>query len=414
MAMLSELLRFEVTDIKGASRRLSDLGIGLLDHDYPPVTNLYFLEREKLLRIAWSQVTDFDKPRKRITVRSFDRAETAHDDVPEGEVLLKRDVLDGLIVDLLGRRTTRASDLQLVQDGDDLRLHAVDAGLSAMLRRLTSGIYRGSRKNDLYDWKYVEFLRGDPQAVESGAGYRLRIGRLTGGEIAQIAEYLPYLHAAELLTLLPNDKAAVALQAMSIQRQIQVIEEFEESEAVELLSRMSPDIATDLIGRLDIATMKTFLAAMPNRQKERIIKLLQYPEDSAGGIMVNNVVRFDRMTAVSTAREKLRDHSRDGDLISIVFVTENADSAILVGTVRIRDLIEKDEAEQLEDIMEPYVTTLNPFDPALDAAYKVIGAQVAAMPVTDRDGFLLGAVTIDAAIARAIPGNETRSLKVFA
>ena len=412
MAMLSELLRFEVSDGSGTKMRLDDLGIGLLEHDYPPVAHLYLATTDGPRRLPWSEVTDFDKPGKGITVRDLSTAHSFQDEDLKDEVLLKRDILDGLIVDLLGRRTTRASDLQLLPDEGALRLRAVDAGLSAMLRRITRGIYRGARRRDLYDWKYVEFLRGDPDAVESGAGYRLRIGRLTGGEIAQLAELLPYLHAAELLTLLPNDKAADALQAMSIERQQQVIEEFDEEEAVDLLSRMSPDLATDLIGRLEVGTMKKFLKSMAQKQRERIIKLLQFPEDSVGGVMVNNIVCFGRKTETATVREKLKTHSRNGDLISVIFVTESTDSAVLVGTVAVRSLLDGDG--RLEEIMDPFVATLNPFDRALDAAYRLIGAQVPAMPVTDADGFLLGAMTIDAAIGIAVPGDSLRSLKVFA
>jgi hypothetical protein len=412
MAMLSELLRYEVTDEAGASMRLSDLGIGLLDHDYPPVAHLYFVRDGENIRLPWSEVTDFDKPGKGITVRDLNAAESFDEKDQKDEVLLKRDVLDGLIVDLMGRRTTRATDLQLSPDEGDLRLRAVDAGLSAMIRRITRGVYRGARRRDLYDWRYVEFLRGDPEAVESGAGYRLRIGRLTGGEIAQIAELLPYLHAAELLTLLPDDKAADALQAMSIERQQQVIEEFDEDQAVQLLSIMSPDTATDLIGRLDVRMMKKLLQKMPRKQRERIIKLLQFPEDSVGGVMVNNIVCFGRRTEATTAREKLKAHSRDGEFISIIFVTESSNSAVLVGTVSIRILLDADG--RLEEVMDPFVATLNPFDRATDAAFRLIGAQVPAMPVTDPDGFLLGAMTIDAAIGIAIPGDSLRSMKVFA
>ncbi|MEP7214202.1 MAG: CBS domain-containing protein [Acidobacteriota bacterium] len=414
MAMLSELLRFDIVDAAGKTARPVDLGIGLLDDDYPPVVSIYFNQNGELKRLPWSEVTEFDKPGKGFTVSDLGRAETAGEKDPDGEVLLRRDVLDALIVDLLSRRTTRSSDLQLSPDGGELRLRAVDAGLKAMLRRISRGLYRGARRSDLYDWKYVEFLRGDPQAVESGAGYNMRIGRLSSGEISQIAEYLPYLHAAELLTLLPNHKAALALQAMSIERQLQIIEEFDDEEAVDLLSRMSPDRATDLIGGLGIETMKRFLGMMAKKQREQILKLLQYPEDSAGGQMINNIVHFGRGTMVATAREKLKKHSKDFDFISVVFVTESADNKTLAGTATIRALLEADDSQKLGDVMDPYAATLSPFERSRDAAYKLIGNQVAAMPVTDADGQLVGAMTIEAAIGQtASAGSELRALKVF-
>lgn len=413
MAMLSELLRFDVVDATGAAARLADLGLVLLDDEYPPVTSIYYGAKDRLQRLPWSEVSEIDKAGKRIVVADLERAEPASDETTRSEVLLRRDVLDALIVDLLGRRTTRASDLQLLPDEDLLRLRAVDAGLAAMLRRISRGYFRRLKRGDLYDWKYVEFLRGEPKAVDSGAGYQMRIRHLPGGEISQIAEYLPYLHAAELLTLLPDDKAACALQAMSIERQIQIIEEFDDDAAVALLALMSPDLATDLIGRLGLATMKRYLGMLPKRQREHIIKLLQYPEDSVGGLMINNLVHFGSGTRAVTAREKLKKHARDRDFISVTFVTESNDDITLAGTVTIRALLEADDEAQLKDIMDPFAATLNPFDKAREASFKLIGSQVEAMPVTDIDGHLVGAMTIDAAIGQAVPGGGLRTLKIF-
>src|SRR5207302_8204958 len=117
------------------------------------------------------------------------------------------------------------------QDGS-LRLKGADAGMVAMLRRVFRGRWFKTDPRDLFDWKYVEFLRGDPSAVDNGAGYRLRINRLPAGEIARLADYVPYLHAAELLKLLPDEKAANVLEAMPIDRQVQVAEELDEKQAL--------------------------------------------------------------------------------------------------------------------------------------------------------------------------------------
>ena len=413
MAMLSELFRFDIVDSSGAKARLFDLGLSVLDDDYPPVEAVYFDPGDGLRRLPWSEVNEFDRSAKRISVNDLGKAGEAGEEPPPSEVLLRRDVQDALIVDLIGRRTTRASDIHFLHEDGLLRLRSVDTGLSAMLRRITRGVYRGLRRRDMYDWKYVEFLRGDPEAADSGAGYRMRIGRLTGGEIAQIAEYLPYLHAAELITLLPDEKAAEALQAMSIERQIQIIDEFDDDEAVSLLTLMSPDRATDLVGSLGIETMKGYLGKMPKVQRERIIKLLQYPGNTVGGVMINNIVEFGSGTRVATAREKLKRHSHDRDFISVVFVIESNDGSALIGTATIRSLLEADETDKLRDVMNPYAATLGAYDDVTEAAYKIIGSQVEAMPVIEQDGRLVGAMTIDAAIAHALPGAGLGSLKIF-
>jgi CBS domain-containing protein len=414
MAMLSELLRFDVVDEAGRKARFADMALALLEDDYPPVTAVHFHSPEGVRRLEWKDVIEVDRQNRRIEVRDLERAKLAGDEDRPGEVLLKRDVLDALIIDLLQRRTTRSCDLLLSVAEGEMRLRAVDAGLGAMLRRISHGLYKRVRKSDMYDWRYVEFLRGDPTAVDSGAGYRLRIGRLPAGEIAQIADYIPYLHAAELLTLLPNEKAALALQAMSLERQIQVIEEFDDDEAVDLITRMSPDRATDLVGSLGVEKMKQILGLMPKKQRERIIELLRYPETSVGGVMINNIVFFGAGTSAKTARDSMRKHSKEVDFISIIFVTESSTNNVLIGSLTIRELIDAPDDAKLKDVMDPYLATLSPFDPALDAAHKLIGSQVAAMPVTNAESILIGAMTIEAAIGQAVaPGSGLRGLKVF-
>lgn len=414
MAMLSEMLKFKVVDASGGSACLADLEVALLDEEYPLVTRVHFSTKEGTRRLGWEQVSEVDSSARVIRVRDLRAGENPAQEKGPAGVLLKHDILDALIIDLLSRRTTRATDLSLNVSTDSIELRAADTGVGAMLRRITRGAFRGARKRNMFDWKYVEFLRGDPQAVDSGAGYHMRISRLPAGEIAQIADYIPYLHAAELLTLIDDDKASLVLQAMSIERQLQVIEEFDEEQAVELLTRMSPDRAADLVGRLHPKTMKNYLARLPERERGRIIELLRYPEDSVGGVMINNTLAIGDGTTVKSARHQVRSHSKARDFIGVIFVSESGTDMTLKGTITLRALLDGDDDDKLSDLMDPYVVTLNPFDSAAEAAHRVITGQIAAMAVTDPDGKLIGAMTIEAAIGQVVaPGSALNSVKVF-
>ncbi len=405
MIMLSELLRFSVSDEKQNGTRLTDLAVALLEADYPSVTRLFFLNPDqKIMRLDWSAVEALDFKKRKIVVEDLNAAEECSPEEIKGEVLLRHDVLDALILDLLNRRTTRASDLLLeAGENNQLCLRAVDAGFGAMLRRVSGGLYRRVNQDELYDWKYVEFLRGDPQAVENGAGYHLRITRLSVGEIAQLAGYLPYLHAAELLTLLPDPQAADVLEAMPIDRQLQVIEEFEEEDAVALLGLMSPNLAADLMARLHTATMKRYLEILPKKQSERIIRLLRYPEDTVGGVMTNDMVYVRADLTVKEGREHLREHLKEPDFVALIFLVDDEESRKLRGVVSLRHFLTEDDNCRLDDIMERFVQSLSPDDPALDAAYRLAGSQLNAMPVTESDGRLVGVMTIDAAIPLITP-----------
>lgn len=412
MVMLSELLRYEITDGNGGRARLQDLALAVLDDDYPPVTDIHFVSEEGRRCLEWKDVTGIENGR--IRVNDLKTAGIPGDEPQEGEVLLRRDILDALILDLLHRRTTRANDLQLEQENGDLRLKGVDAGFGALLRRISRGAYNHVDAENLYDWQYVEFLRGDPAAVRNGAGYRLRIGRLPAGEIARLADYIPYLHAAELIKLLPDHKAADVLQAMPIERQLQVIEELEDDEAAQLLMRMSPDLAADLAGRLPLGMMKRWLSRMPKENSDRIVELLRYPESSVGGMMINNMIYVPSDSTAGAARAKIAGLLESTDFGSLIFVVDNERDRRLRGSVMLRDLLAAEDEQKLEELMDPYLITLGPFEPAHGAAHRIVGGQLAAMPVVNAAGQLIGAMTINAAIAQLLPASSTLGrLRVF-
>jgi magnesium transporter len=400
MVMFTELLRFQVEDGKKRRAPLADLCIALLEDDYPPVTQVLFHHDGKLRVTDWEKVGRLDRRRRIIEIDDLDLATPEDED---SDIRLARDLMDSLVLDLLGRRTTRICDLWLEEEEGALRLKGAEAGLAALIRRVTHGLIGRINKASIFDWKYVEFLRGDPSAVDSGAGYRLRINRLPAGEIARLADYVPYLHAAELLKLLPDEKAADVLEAMSIERQLQVIEELDEDDAVDLIRRMSPDRATDLLGRLKIDTMRRYVTKLPKDRREKIIELLKYPEDSVGGAMINDMISFPANLTAGEAQSTVQDRIKSINFVSLAFLVDDEPDGKLRGSVSLRELLAADANTKLEDLMDPYLETLDPFEAAADAAYRIVGGQLDAMPVTNTHGRLIGAMTVAAAVSILVP-----------
>lgn len=408
--MLTELLRFSIRDRTGATAPVSDFCIALLDDDYPPVTHVIF-ESNGERCIEWQSVISFDARSKALIVEDFSSAQKNQD---HDDVRLKRDIMDALLLDLVGRRTMRACDLRLNHEDDgSLRVLGADAGLRAMIRRVMGGRFVKPQRDSLFDWKYVEFLRGDPDAVDNGAGYRLRINRLPAGDIARMSDFIPYLHAAELLKLLPDDKAADVLQAMGLERQVQVIEELKENEAVGLLARMSPDLATDLLGQLELPAMRRYISELPAERREKILELLRYPSDSVGGAMVNDLLIAPVAMTAHEARDLISEQIKGTEFVSIVYVTDEEEDGLLKGSVSLRELAAAGRDTTLEELMDPFLQTLDPYDSASESAYRILSSQLEAMPVTNAQGRLLGAMTISAAISLLVPVAGPNRLRVF-
>lgn len=409
---LSELLRFKIADARGQKVPLRDLA-SVISDDYPPITGLFWHQKKERFFLSWKEVTSIDVAARQIIVADLKEG-SASASCPTGEALLKDEVLDALIIDLLNRRTTRANDLWLEVEDKNLVLRGVDTSGQAILRRLLRGKIGMKTPPEFTDWKQIEFLRGDPHAAQDGAGYRRAITSLQPAEIAALSEALPYLHAAELLVLLPDPLAADVLEAMSDERELQVFEELAEDQRSRLLDLMAPDAAADLIAGLYPDETRRCLEQLPKRQSERIIELLRYPEDSVGGVMTNDVVFAPAALTIGAAREYLRERLKEPDFIHFIYVVADESSRILRGVLSLRELMVSEAEALLEQIMKKDVMTLEPLASAAVAAYQLLGSHLAALPVIAKDRRLLGVMTIDAAVALTAPNSwRSQAPRVF-
>ena len=419
MLALSDLQRYSLPAASGVpgarAGRLLDLAYALTDADYPAITHcLVKLHGQPPGALPWPARARLDRRARQLRLPDDNKREPVDPaKLDPGLVWLGRDVLDGLILDLGQRRVTRANDLWLEESGGCLQLCAADTGLRAVARRLTGGRVGGSQPSTHLDWKYVEFLRGNPEAVRAGAGYHRRIVRLPAGEIASLAQALPYLHVAELLALLPAKLAADTLQRLPPEQQLQAFEELEDSYALEVLVCLAPDVAADLVGQLTTSRARRLLNTLPEKASQRIVELLRYPEDSVGGIMTNDLVTTTGDLTAARARKTLREALRGPAFVHFIYVLEDNDSRKLRGVISLRDLMVADDDQRLETLMNPYLLTLSPLEPARHAAHRLLNSQLAALPVVGDAGQLLGAVTVDMALSQVTPPHQP-SARVFA
>src|SRR5205085_11244403 len=101
--------------------------------------------------------------------------------------------------------------------------------------------------------------------------------------------------------------AADTLEVMRPERQVRIFGEFDEQRRTRLLELMAPDTAADLLGRLGPDTAKENLEHLPTAARDKILELLRYADDTAGGIMTNDIVIVEADLNVGQARSALRE-----------------------------------------------------------------------------------------------------------
>jgi Mg/Co/Ni transporter MgtE len=160
--------------------------------------------------------------------------------------------------------------------------------------------------------------------------------------------------------------------------------------------------------------MKRYVGRLPEPARGRVLELLRYPEDTVGGVMVNDVVRLPADMSGQEAAEAIRERLQETDFSSLVFVVNGDEGQELRGTVPLPQLLSMGPDQKLEDVMDPYIATLDPLQPAKKAAHRLLDSGHAAMPVTAKDGRLIGAMTLDAAMSVLFASSsELQTLRIF-
>ena len=324
--------------------------------------------------------------------------------VPDELAWLARDLLDGMVLDLQHRRATRANDVVLHLDKDKLRIVALDSSPAALLRRFTRGLLGGGKRDagGLSDWNYVEFLRGRPEAIAQGLRYRGLVKNLQAGEIALMAEALPYLHCAELLMLLPEAKSCEVFQVLPVSRMVQVFSELATERQLAILEEMAPDVTVEFLAAQGIEKSRQVLSGMGSERRRQVMRLLEHPEILVGGQMTNDIMALPAQTPVGEARRLIRERRVKFD--SYVYLLN--DSCELIGVASRAQVFFCERPDQtLAELGSCYVNALPVDEPAREAAYQVLRSHLAGLPVVGPNGRLLGAFTNDAALEVVLPEN---------
>lgn len=166
-------------------------------------------------------------------------------------------------------------------------------------------------------------------------------------------------------------------------------------ELLELINRMPVDEAVDLIQKLPPKTGSKVLNLLPPQKAKEISDLLRYPPESIGGIMTTRIPVFRSSLVVEEViKEYLaRESSGAYDKHNYVYVVDS--DGRLVGWVEVKSLLTKPRNKLLKDIASKVPVTVDPFSDREVAAKLAVTYDLSELPVVDKDGRLLGIVTLD-------------------
>ncbi len=173
---------------------------------------------------------------------------------------------------------------------------------------------------------------------------------------------------------------------------LDIIEDLGADELFDIIVTMPPDEAVDLLGDMSIEKAEEVLELIPEEESKQLEELLQYPPDSAGGIMTPALVKVRDDLTVEYALEHLR-RTVEPDSIFYIYVVDSAGK--LLGTVSTRGLITIDLRAYTRDLLEDKLITVPVEIDQEEVARMFQKHNLFAMPVVDSSGVLLGRITAD-------------------
>jgi CBS domain-containing protein len=403
---ISQLMHLPVKARDGGDvGKIIDIMVRIDDRSYPPIGGMIVADRRRTFFIPASHLAEVNLHTIQLNTTQINLERFMRRD---GEVLLNKDVLDHQIIDINGRRIVRVNDIQMALIDHDYCVVGVDVSPQALLRRLAP---RSASPHiigrQVISWADAQYL-ASAAPVQLKVSYN-RLSELSAVDLARIVDALSYRESAEIVAALDDETAAETLEEVSDERLVDLLEGMDQERAADILEEMTPNAAADLLEDLDAEVAKQILARMEPEEAEDVKELLAYAEDSVGRSMMTDLVLAFPDDTVAEVIAGLRARHELPDPLTEIYIVEHSDhdslqhiGSPLVGIVRLPKLLVSGGDTRMHEILEE-VPSINASDPS-EIAARVLGEyNLTAVPVIDDDGALVGAVSVDDALAELLP-----------
>lgn len=215
---------------------------------------------------------------------------------------------------------------------------------------------------------------------------------LNPGEVARALTRLEEKARHDLLVLLPPESAADLLEKLSHAQGSDLVEELAAVEAAAIVDEMESHHRADILGEMDLDDIEAILREMDPEEAQDARNLLEYAEDSAGGIMTTEFVSYEQTTSVREVIRDLRENAERYSDLGVQYAYVNSEQGTLVGVVRLRDLLLAPADDTLRAIM-----IVNPIyvlaDMSMESLVQFFDRYpFYIVPVTDSEQRMLGVV----------------------
>ncbi len=237
------------------------------------------------------------------------------------------------------------------------------------------------------------------EVLDSGAIIKARnlLNALYPSEIADVIESSPRNRRDLLWSLVSNDNKGETLAELTEEIRSNLLDELIDEGGPEGLAVIAKNLDTDdladIIHSLPKNLVSKTVKSLDKQNQDRLSKVLSFPDDSAGGLMNIDTINVRSNVTVEVLLKYLRSLKKLPEQTDIVFVTDIMNKYF--GFVSIQDLLVTNTGTLISEIMTKDNNIIEPDTTQHEVARIFENADLVSAAVVDRDGILLGRITID-------------------
>jgi magnesium transporter len=219
---------------------------------------------------------------------------------------------------------------------------------------------------------------------------------LLTGHPAELAELIAGLEPSRrilIFRLLPKDIAVEVFEHLEVEIQSDVLSGFLSGRLIEMVDEMSPDDRARLFDELPASVIKRLRSRLTKDEWNATYRLLGYGDDTAGRIMTPEFVDIRLEQTAKDALRRVKKVGPDSETIYYLYVIDN--TRRLLGVVSLKNIVLAKSDTLIRDIMNQDVIQVATDDDQEKVARIIQDYDLLAVPVVDKEGKLVGIVTVD-------------------
>ena len=212
-------------------------------------------------------------------------------------------------------------------------------------------------------------------------------------DIAEFLEELPQDKIVVVFRALPKEMAAEVFSNLEPDTQQVIIQSATDQEVSAIVEELYVDDAVDMLEELPANVVKRVLKAARPDTRKLINQFLNYPDNSVGSIMTAEFTDLKQSMTVSQAIAHIRRTGENSESVYTCYVTDAGRR--LEGVLTIKELLLAQDEQLIADLMETDVITAETTEDQEEAVARMMKYDFISLPVVDKEGRLVGIVTVD-------------------